>query len=313
MLYASVALSACLAVSAAPSAYAGGASSLLDNQIGNELQAEFQVTADVDAEDTVVLSWDSAALQLDKQTFNMSKDVEKEVTYYVSPGVENDDDLTVSVLLKIPTSYASAVDSLSVDGNDVNSFVDGSNTYYLIKQGLEVDSDSSALTDAFDITFKAVSLPNTPFTASLLAVDETPGPEKSSVSGSLQKDDPAQHRDMILYLSSNTLTTATTGTLVVNLGEMTPNFSDGEIDGFLATDKKRIALLEEYYDAATHTFTIPVDMEAGDRLSVLRLNYPTYSMVPNSQITFKYDQDGDGTAYSFSDEANVRYTVVAPS
>lgn len=313
MLYVSAAVTACLAVGVAPSAYAGAPNPQLNNQIGNELPAEFNVTEVVDAEDTVVLSWDAAALQLDKQTFDVTKDVEKEVAYYVSPGSENDDDLTVSVLLKIPTTYAAAVDELSVDGSAASSFVEGSYTYYTIKQGLEVDFDGSALTDTFDITFNTASLPNTPFTASLLAIDENPGPEKSYISGHLQETSPTPYRDMIMYLSSPVTTAPVTGTLVVNLGDMTPHLSDGVYEGFLVTDKdKRVALLPEYYDAATHTFTIPIEMEAGDKLSLFRVNSPTYSMTPNSKITFKFDQDGDGNAYSFSDDLTATYTVSIP-
>ncbi|MBP2110330.1 MULTISPECIES: hypothetical protein [Paenibacillus] len=302
-LYISAAVSACLVLGAVPSAYAGPGS-LLDNRIGNELEAEFNVTA-VNAEDTVVLSWDSSALKLDKKAYDLTKDTSKEIEYFISPGAENDDNLKVSVLLEIPTAAAGAVEL----DNRPESFVEGNYTYYYIDKGLEVNVGDAADSNEFDITFKAVSPQNAPFTAKLLAVKEVKPAQKTTFSGNLQEPNPYQHRDMIMYLSSAPATAASTGTFVINIGEMTPNFSDGQYDGFLYTDKKGIPLLAEYYDAAAHTFTIPVELAAGDSLEVFRLNYPTYSLTPNSQMTAKFDQDGEETVYTFSDEVKVTYNT----
>jgi uncharacterized protein YneR len=306
-LYVSAAVSACLVLSAVPSAYAGPGS-LLDNRIGNELEAEFNVTTVADVQDTVVLSWDSSAMQLDKKSYDLTKDNSKEIEYFISPGAENDDDLTVSVLLEIPTAAASSVEL--EEGTD--SFVEGDYTYYYIDQGLEVNAGDAADSNEFDITFKAVSPQNAPFTAKLLALNETPAPPapvKTSLSGYLQSTNLNQNQTMYFYLNSPAQAVATQGTVVVNIGGITPVFSDGQIDGFLYTETTGIPLLAEYYDAATHTFTIPVELEAGNFLNGFRLNYPTYPMTPNSEIKVTYDLDGDGTAYTVSDEVKATYSV----
>lgn len=164
------ALAGCLFGSFASAAFAAVDAGSLNNQVGNELQASFNVTEAV--ENTVVISWDAAGLNLGLDNYDLIKNETKTITYYVSPGANNDDDLTVSVLLKAPLSSYMYVQSVEVEGALVqNGFVDGDHIYYVLKEGLEVEVASMAYIGNFDIAFNTASTGG-PFSASLIAVKE---------------------------------------------------------------------------------------------------------------------------------------------
>lgn len=176
MLFSTV-LSACLFMSLMTPAFAGVDASILLNQIGNELQAEFTVT-EADVEDTVVISWDNEALDLDLESYDLTKDKQKMIFYYVSPGAENDDDLTVSILLKMPQASADALSVIEDDDDEpINVlFTEAGYVYYLLEEGLTVETDASPRTRAFEIAFKDVSAVDLPFEASLIAIKEVKTP-----------------------------------------------------------------------------------------------------------------------------------------
>jgi len=158
-------------------AFADLDSTILNNKIGNELQAQFKVSDDNAVEDTVLLTWEGLATGL--KSFDLAKDEEKTVTYEVTPGSNNKGIVIVSILLKVPTpsATATALGEVKVGGTAISSsFTDGGFDYYLLNGNQVVDPSVGLVSKTFDISFNQLSPVGTPFEATLLAIkNDLPG------------------------------------------------------------------------------------------------------------------------------------------
>ncbi|WP_168123451.1 hypothetical protein [Paenibacillus sp. HB172176] len=309
------ALSTCMISSFVTPAYAGATSGPLDNMIGNELPAVFNVTAP-DVEDTVILSWDTAALNTALESYDLIQDEAKTITYYVSPGADNDDDLSVTILLKLPETSAAAVDSIEVDDNTIeSSFSDNGFDYYELNEGLAIGMNDTAYSDTFDITFNDVSN-GTPFSASLVAIKES--------TPALKTEMPGEGNFWPLSFINGETKTATlyyypaagadNGTAVIQLGEGITGF-DAATSSYTDYETGTHTDLTNFWDEATKTLTIPISVPANSpRECYITLQNAVFNSTPGTySVSIKVDSDGAGTAYSESDEYTMDYQINQPS
>jgi hypothetical protein len=304
-------LSTCLISSSVTPAFAAVDSSSLQSKIGNELQAEFHVT-EADVVDTVKLSWDVGALNTALERYDLLKDEEKSVTYYVSSGADNDDDLTVSVLLKLPTATANALRSLTVEGTPItSSFSESGYSYYALNEGLAVAVGSTAISDSFNISFNQAAPEGSPFGASLIAV-------KESVSA-IKTEAPAEDGNFwpLTFQAGETATAqlfyypqpgAINGTAVIKLGDGITSF-DMAHSSFTDYASGTRWDLTAYWDADSKTLTLPISVES-IRECYITLTDAVFNTTPGDySVTVAVDQDGAGAAYSISDEVSVSLKI----
>jgi|GEM_PF-4511169 len=284
--------------------------------VSNELPVAFNV---VDFEDTVVLSWDTQ-LDTNLKTYDVKKDQSQTVVYYVSPGDENDDDLIVDVLLKVPTDVAGSITSISVDGDVIESLYTQDNfEYYLLNQELDVTVGAEIYSDDFAITFDKTTAANTPFTASLVAVQEAvdePDPEP------IVNQTPMPHEDGNFWpLAFNAYSTADAnfyfypqagadnGTAVIKLGDGIVSF---DVANSSYTDYATGTHMDltNYYNAATNTLTLPISVPQFPLECYLTLKDTVFNtQAGDYTVTVAVDQDGEGTEYSISDEREFTLTL----
>jgi hypothetical protein len=304
-------LSTCLISSFVTPAFAAIDVNSLQNKIGNELQAEFHVT-EADVVDTVKLSWDVAALNTALERYDLLKDEEKTVTYFVSPGADNDDDVTVSVLLKLPTATANALRSLTVNGTPIaSSFSESGYNYYALNEGLAVAAGSRAISDTFDISFSQAAAADAPFSASLIAVKEVVPAVKTEAPGTDGGFWPTS------FSAGETTTAqffyypqpgAVNGTAVIKLGDGITSF-DVAHSSFTDYASGTRTDLTAYWDADSKTLTLPISVE-WIRECYITLTDAVFHTTPGDySVTVAVDQDGAGAAYSISDEVSVSLPI----
>lgn len=320
-------ISVCLVSSFATIAVAAINANLLNNRIGNELQASFSV---IDPVDTVVLSWDEEAMNTALGSYNLTKDAAQTVTYYVSPGADNDSDLTLNVLLKVPAASADALQSLKVEGEEIASaFHEDGFDYYVLKEGLEVESSEASYSDTFEIAFSQATAEGSSFSASLIAVKEEEE-EEEEVTGEKTVTPSLSSFYKVPYNPSSSLSywtgesnlstklffypaeATTGGVAVVKLGDGITAL-DIAASSYTYYGTPTITDLTDYYDASTHTLTLPVTVPSFPRECYLDLVGLSFNHTAGDySISLAVDQDGEGTDYSISDEAIKTISIQMP-
>lgn len=319
-------LSVGLVGSCASLAFAAIDTNLLNRQVGNELPARFNVLAPVDS---LVLSWDAAALDTTLGSYDLVKDKAHTVTYYVSPAEDNIDDLTVDVLLKVDSASANALQTLQVDGDAISSaFTEDGYNYYVLKEGLEIEASDLAFSDTFDITFNQASTSNAPFAASLIAVKEeeeeqeetglkTETPQLSSfykepynpqTSMQYWAGETTQNMKLFFYPAEET----TDGVAVIKLGDGIASL-DIATSSLTVPGSPVVTDLTSYWDAATKTLTLPITVPSFPRECYLDLKGLIFSSTTGDYtMSLTMDQDGAGTEYAVSDADTKTITIQAP-
>lgn len=305
-------LSTCLVGSMVSSAFASVTAGNLGNKVGNELLANFTIT---DAVDTVVLSWDQAALEKDPKSYTLAKGSSQTVTYHVKPGAENDDDLTVSVLLKVPTLNASAIGSLKAGGNTLSlAFTDGGYSYYILKEGLDVAVGAASQSGTFDIAFSQVSS-LLPHQISLIAINENaPAPvgikSLTPTLGLISHPNLNPEQQVQASITFNTaLPLGMTGTAVVKLDGIESFDVAGST---ISSGGVPISNLTSYWNAQTKTLTFPASQMLALPTIITLKDAKASSTAGSYSIKASIDFDGVGTLYSPSDELSIPFVINYP-
>jgi hypothetical protein len=305
-------LSTCLIASMVTPAFAGVDANSLSNKIGNELVANFSIT---DAVDTVTLSWDEQAQDIALKSYSLAKDATQTVTYYVKPGADNDDDLKVSVLMKVPSVSDAMISSIQIAGSTISlAFTEGVYSYYVLKEELDVAVGAAAYSGTFDIAFNQAN--SLPLPVSLIAVKEgapagikTAAPSSGAISPVTSYVVGQQADASISFTPANEMILTSGMTVVVKLNGIETLNAAGSLFNAGGT---MISDLTSYWNAQTKTLTLPINAPMLG-IYFISLKDAVFSSTPGSyEIKVSIDRDSAGTAYTISDEFSIPLTINNP-
>ncbi|WP_281889715.1 hypothetical protein [Paenibacillus sp. YYML68] len=141
--------------------------------IGNELEMEFNVY-DVVYSNIVKLTWDDGE-QAMKQ-FQTRRGAAQQVNYKVTAGTDFEDytELVaekVDVLLKVTGMDPNNIQSVTADGNAVQPVQIDGDTYYLLKDGVNIERSMAAIDGSMSIAFNSVTSGN-PYSLKIVTVKD---------------------------------------------------------------------------------------------------------------------------------------------
>ncbi|WP_281889714.1 hypothetical protein [Paenibacillus sp. YYML68] len=141
--------------------------------IGNELEMEFNVY-DVVYSNIVKLTWDDGGQAL--KPFQTRRGIAQQVNYKVTAGTDYDDytelgDQKVDVLLKVSGMNPSNIQTVTADGNEVQPVQIDGETYYLLKDGVNIARSMTAINGNMSIAFNSVTYGN-PYSVKIVTVKD---------------------------------------------------------------------------------------------------------------------------------------------
>ncbi|WP_281889717.1 hypothetical protein [Paenibacillus sp. YYML68] len=174
--------------------------------IGNELEMEFNVY-DVVYSNIVKLTWEDGE-QAMKQ-FQTRRGSAQQVNYKVTAGTDFEDytelvSEKVDVLLKVSGMDPNNIQSVTTDGNAVQPVQIDGDTYYLLKDGVNIERSMTAINGNMSIAFNSVTSGN-PYSLKIVTVKDEVQAQEGPVLHYIDNDFNSNNEFYVTFGSQSSL------------------------------------------------------------------------------------------------------------